>query len=79
MGLECPGSGEFLPAFLAPEGFLTCVHAEVSLQVVFQTKSNSTHLADERFFPRVDDAVLHQSSFELERLAAVRAPERALV
>lgn len=55
------------------------MHAEVSLQVVLQTKSDPTRLADERFFPRVHDPVLHQSSLQLERLAAVGACERAVV
>ncbi len=53
--------------------------AEVSPEVVLQTKSYPACLADERFFPRVDDVVLHQRSFQLESLPAHGASERPLL
>lgn len=77
VGLERPG--ELLPALLAPEVFLACVDAEVSPEVVLQTKSYPAHLTDEGFFPCLDDLVLHQRSFQLERLSAVGAFERPLL
>lgn len=51
----------------------------MSLEVVLEAESDSAHLADEGFLPSVDDLVLHQSSFQLERLAAVGAFERPLL
>lgn len=49
------------------------------LQVVPQAESDATCLADKRPFPRVDDPVLHQRPFQLERLAAFGAFERPFV
>lgn len=79
VGLQCPASRELFPALLAPGRFLTCVDSQVPPEIVLETKSDPAHLAEVGFLPRVDDLMLHQRSFQLERLPAVRAPERPLV
>lgn len=51
----------------------------MSLEVVLQPKTKSTCLTHERFFPRVDDAVLQQPHFTLEGLFTLGAFERAFL
>lgn len=51
----------------------------MSPEVVLETKSYPARLADEGFFPRVDDLMLHQRSFQLECLPAHGALEWPLL
>lgn len=61
----------------APEGFLSAVEPQVSLEVVFESEAESTGLTHEGFIPGVDNAVLQQTHLTLEgfvTLAALEGP-----
>lgn len=49
------------------------------LQVGFESKADSTQMTDKRLFSSVDYPVLHQRTFELERLATFSAFERPFI
>lgn len=62
-----------------PEGFLSIVEPKVSLEVVFESKTESTRLAHKGFFPRVDYPVLQQAHLTLKGLVALATFEWPLL
>lgn len=73
---------EFLSAVLCiciPEGSLSVMEPQVSLEVVLESKTESAGLTHERFFPGVDHPVLQQTHLTLEGLIALTTFERPLL
>lgn len=64
---------------LVPVGLLAAVQAQVSLQVVLESKAHAADLAGEGLLPGVNHPVVQQPHLELEGLVALAALVRPLL
>lgn len=62
-----------------PEGFLSIVEPQVSLEVVLEAEAEPAGLTHKGLLPRMHHPVLQQTHLTLEGLAALRALEGPLV
>lgn len=65
--------------FSVPEGFLSVVEPQVSLEVVLEAEAQSAGLTHEGFLPGVDHSMLQQPHLTLEGLVALAALVRPLL